>query len=478
MNAAARPSLKHRARSWVKAAGRRWLASGPRVTLPPQTWGLSHHDGRLHLGGVDLSALLLQYGSPLHVVDEARLLANLHSFQAPDGPGSGVEVFYSYKTNPLPWVLRRLHDAGAGAEVISEYELWLALRLGVPGERILYNGPAKSERSLRWAIEQQVLAVHLNHWEEIDRVQAQAQQMGQRLRVALRITSVKGWTGQFGFSVEDGRALAAYRHALAQPALDVVGVHCHRGVLIHDAATLRGHIGMVLGFCDTLQQTLGWSPQLLDLGGSLAVPSTRHLSGSDVRHASRYLRQPPAPDVATCLTPAAYARAAVQQVRAHFSSRSLPQPRLLAEPGRALTGNSQFLLTQVMDVRHETDFDYAILDAGVSIASIVPGEYHELFPLRPRAEAERCHRLVGPICHMGDTLYLARYVPPLQRGDGLAIMDSGAYFVADSSAFSFPRPGAVVVHADGSHSIARQPESFEHLCALDHMPAPAQKPAP
>ena len=465
------PSLRQRARAWAKAAGRRLLAGGPRVTLPPVTWGLDYQHDTLHLGQMDLQVLLEQHGGPLHVVDEGRLLANLRGFQAPDGEGSGLDIFYSYKTNPVPWVLRRLHDAGAGAEVISEYELWLALRLGVPGARILYNGPAKSERSLRWAIEHQILAVHLNHLEEIDRLQALAQQMGRRVRVALRVTSVNGWTGQFGFSVEDGQALAAYRHALAQPALDVVGVHCHRGVLIRDAATLSSHLAMLLGFCDTLQHELGWTPQLLDIGGSLAVPSTRPLTASDTRQASRYLRQPPAPDVTACLTPEAYARAAVRQVRAHFSAQGLRVPRLLAEPGRALTGNSQFLLARVMDVRHATDFDYAILDAGVSVASIVPGEYHELLPLRQRSGPPRCHRLVGPICHMGDTLYLARYLPALQPGDALAILDSGAYFVADASAFSFGRPGVAVVRLDGSHHMIRAHESHEHLCALDALPA-------
>ena len=61
-------------------------------------------------------------------------------------------MFASYKTNPVPAVLRRLHAGGVGAEVISPYELWLALRLGVPADRIIYNGPAKSPASIRTAI--------------------------------------------------------------------------------------------------------------------------------------------------------------------------------------------------------------------------------------------------------------------------------------------------------------------------------------
>ena len=71
-------------------------------------------------------------------------------------------MFSSYKTNPVPGVLARLHGHGVGAEVISPYELWLAMRLGVPGERIIYNGPAKSPASIRAAIRHGALLVNAN----------------------------------------------------------------------------------------------------------------------------------------------------------------------------------------------------------------------------------------------------------------------------------------------------------------------------
>ena len=81
---------------------------------------------------------------------------------APHQAGAGADIFYSYKTNPVPAVLRRLHDRGIGAEVISPFELWLAIELGLPGDRIIYNGPAKSADSIRQAIDHDVHLVNAN----------------------------------------------------------------------------------------------------------------------------------------------------------------------------------------------------------------------------------------------------------------------------------------------------------------------------
>jgi diaminopimelate decarboxylase len=79
--------------------------------------------------------------------------------------------------------------------------------------------------------------------------------------------------------------------------------------------------------------------------------------------------------------------------------------------------------------------------------------------------------LVGPICHTGDTLYNASYLPELERGDELAIMDSGAYFIADATSFSFPQPAIIAIDATGEEVLVRKAESFEHLVSLDQFSA-------
>ena len=189
--------------------------------------------GALALDGVALHGLGAQWGFPLHVVSAARLRDNARRFlAAPAGGETRCEVFYSYKTNPVPGVLSELHALGIGAEVISHYELWLARRLGVPAEKIVFNGPAKSEAAIREAIAAGIQLLNLNHREEIAVVAGIAAQMDRRVRVGVRVSVGEGWAAQFGVPMEGGRALAAYQEALRSPHLDVVGLHAHRGGMI------------------------------------------------------------------------------------------------------------------------------------------------------------------------------------------------------------------------------------------------------
>jgi len=88
------------------------------------------------------------------------------------------------------------------------------------------------------------------------------------------------------------------------------------------------------------------------------------------------------------------------------------------------------------------------------------------FIARPLGAPLRYYRLTGPTCTLGDTLYPFVELPELKLGDGLAIMDWGAYFVSYSTCFSFPRPAVVLVE-DGRDHVLRRAETFEDMVALD-----------
>ncbi|WP_217145665.1 transposase [Streptomyces sp. AC627_RSS907] len=435
-------------------------SAGAAQSLHPETWGLTCAEGALCLEGKPLRSLADRWGSPLFVVHGARLAENVRRFQqVPQGRSLGVEVFYSYKTNPVPAVLQRLSQLGVGAEVVSPYELWLALRLGVEPGRIIYNGPGKTQGLARTLVRSDLLITHLNHREEIALVARAAAELGKRTDVGLRVATSDSWSGKFGVPIAGGQALAAYEEALAHASLRVVGLHAHRGVAIEDADTLERFVREVLEFCDALHARLGLAVELLDLGGSLAVPTVLPLDASPLPLAERVGRR---------LSVERYLALLVEQVEDHFRRAGRPAPRVLLEPGRALTGNTQMLLCRVNSLNAPgAGHAHAILDAGENIAHILHREYHEIFHAeRWGASRSETYTLDGPTCSPMDCLRQTVELPPLRVGDTLALMDAGAYLVSFSNSFCFPQPGVVVLD-HGRETLIRRPETYEDMIARD-----------
>jgi diaminopimelate decarboxylase len=399
--------------------------------------------GGLTLGGVALQQLLERFGSPLHVVHAAQLDRNVHAFRG------GCDVFYSYKTNPVPGVLRRLHARGVGAEVISPYELWLAERLGVPGARTVFNGPAKTDAALARAIARGVL-VNVNHGEEVGALARVAQRLRKPARVGVRVVTRHGWSGQLGLRIEGGEALRTFQSALAEPWLRVVGLHAHFGPPLGSRAALSAFVDELLRFCDLLHARLGLSLEILDLGGGLALPHVTENGGAS-----------------STLSVRDYVRSIGARVARHFRSVRRPRPRVALEPGRALTGSAQLLLTRVVSSRDVPGGrPYLMLDAGTNLAGAMRFESHRVVPVKRRGRATRRYSLVGPLCSPGDLLCEEVALPAQRPGDALAILDAGAYFVPYQTNFSFPRPAIVMVER-GRARLLRRAERFSDLVAFD-----------
>ena len=173
-------------------------------------WGLTINDrDHLVLGGCDLVDLAETYGTPLYVVDQGVVRHSFRTFLNAfrDSYGAAV-VFYSYKTNCVPALFRVLHDEGCGAEVVSPFELWLALRLRVPPSRIIYNGVNKSLADLTAAVQQGVGLINVDSIGELHRLSRAAAELARRVNVGLRIAPGVGWAAQFGLQPE-GDGIAA-----------------------------------------------------------------------------------------------------------------------------------------------------------------------------------------------------------------------------------------------------------------------------
>jgi diaminopimelate decarboxylase len=442
-----------------------------RRDLPMSTWGLAQDaKGALMLHRVGLEGLLRRWGSPLHVVDAVRLAENAARLQAvPRGATRGCDVFCSYKTNPVPGVLRILHAQGLGAEVVSPYELWLAMRLGVDPSSIIFNGPAKSADATTLALQQDVGLINVNSRTELAPLAALARRLGKRPTIGIRVVPPGGVAGQFGERIDNGAALAAFREALRYPELRVAAIHSHYGREIVSQSQLDGFLSALLDFSDELWERLFLRIETLDIGGSLACPTVSPLSWPARRMATTLGCEPAPRNPESVLSIDSYVERIVSRVERHYAEGLRQMPRIVIEPGRALMSNTQMLLCRVIAIRDVDDAGItgAVLDAGLHVAEPMGSEFHQLYPLAPRRRsARRLYRLSGPSCMLSDQVCAAWRLPELAVGDGIAIMDTGAYFVPLASCFSYPRAGVVAVDQAGERAL-RRPETFHDLIALD-----------
>jgi diaminopimelate decarboxylase len=455
---------------WREARGR---ASLPFAGLAPELWGCSIGEhGRLTVDGVDMRELIDAYGTPLHVVNERLLLESYETFVSSfRAVYANTVLGTSYKTNPVPGVLATLHAAGSYAEVISDFELWLALELGVPPAKIILNGPGKTPAALALAVERGIGIVNIDNAGEIDRLGNLARRRGARQRLGVRVITSVGWSSQFGLSIHDGAAEAAFVEMQRYPELLPSGLHLHLGTGIKNIATYVRAVEEVLQFSDLLFAKHGIVLDHFDLGGGFGVPTVRTMTDWDVRmlalgYPARLadLEGAPAPaDYALALAPS------LRQIAARHRARrpGQPEPLVILEPGRAITSAGQTLLLSVLAKKTHADKTFLIMDGGKNVTMPLAWETHQIFAANKMRAGAACKTdIFGPLCHPGDVLAKNVVLPIMGPGDVLAIMDAGAYFVPNQMNFSNPRPAIAMVR-DSAHTLIRRRESFEDIVRLD-----------
>jgi diaminopimelate decarboxylase len=448
---------------------RAWRAESrlERERLAPAYWDAEiGPDGHLAVQGVDLARVADEFGTPLHVVDVARLRANYYGFlDAFSGIHAPVHLGTSYKTNPAPFVLSSLHAWGSRAEVISHFELWLALKLGVPADRIIFNGPGKPREALEAAVAGGIGLVNVDSLEELEALEAVCAAQGRPQRIGIRVTGDVGWEQQFGLPIGGGVALEAFRRAHRSPHLRPVGVHLHLGTGIGEPDTYARGISQVLDLARSLRRDPGLTLEVLDFGGGFGVPTTRTLTEWD--HRLQYLRLPVRPAIPErAPRPTDYAARIEPLLSGYLAEGAAGGVEVVFEPGRAITGSAQMLLLRVLRVKQAGRATRdVILDGGRNLCLPLAWEFHEIHPVSRMREGPLLPQsLYGPLCHPGDIVAQHKLLPPLVEGDVVAVMDAGAYFLPNETCFSQPRPGMVAITEGHARTVSRA-ETFSDLVA-------------
>jgi diaminopimelate decarboxylase len=441
----------------------------------------AYRDGRLVCEDVDLAALAAQSGTPTYVYSAATLGMHYDRLAAAFAELSPL-ICFSVKSSPNLHVLRTLTERGAGLDVVSGGELHRARLAGVPMGKVVYAGVGKTDAEIRDALgfgvggaaggggvgavrhaDYEAADVPLFNIEseaEFQTIATIARSLGVVAKAALRInpdvdpkTHVYTSTGkkESKFGVDLDRARSFFKRFGHEKHLRLTGLHLHIGSPVATTAPYVEAVTKTLALMDELAAA-GMRVDTLDLGGGFAA------------------------DYQTGASPAAadYAAAIVPLLRERVKGGL----KIILEPGRSIAANAGVLLTRVLYVKESGPRKFIVCDAGMNalIRPALYGSFHFIWPAtvaeghvpptrteRPELPGLEMCDVVGPLCESGDFLAKDRLLPPVARGDLLAVFGAGAYGISMASRYnSHPLPAEVMVRG-GTATIVRRRETYEDI---------------
>ncbi|MBF0408660.1 MAG: diaminopimelate decarboxylase [Candidatus Riflebacteria bacterium] len=415
------------------------------------------------IDGVKVSALTRDFGSPLFVFSEKTIREKYRktigefSHKYPQ-----VQFSWSYKTNYLDAICQIFHQEGSWAEVVSHFEYEKAIRLGVPGEKIIFNGPYKPYEALKFAV-QRKSKINVDNMEEIFNMEKLANELQKPIDLGLRVNLDAGiypaWT-RFGFNLENQAAFSAITKIHSTGKLKLKGLHCHIGTFILEPKAYKTTVQKLALFSKKLKDELGIKIEYIDIGGGFPSSNTLHtqyLPGSQVN--------PPIEK---------FAEVICEELLARTDCFASP-PQLILETGRALIDEAGYLVSTVVGSKRLTDGSPSlILDAGINLLFTSTWYKHNIIPTQPHSEFLENITLFGPLCMNIDIVRPSIQFPALSPGQQVLIHPVGAYNVTQWMQFIQYRPAVVLIDENEKVHQIRAKEDLEYITMLESVPGHLQ----
>ena len=423
----------------------------------------SNEKGNLTVGGVDAVELVREFGTPLYVMDERTIRGHCRTFQKSieDNYGGNGLTVYASKAFNCKEMCRIIKDEGLGIDVVSGGELYTALSVDFPPERIVFHGNNKTEEEIKTALEAGVGRIVVDNLFELRTIEQMAQRLNKNAGVMIRIkpgidahTHNFIRTGQidskFGFALETGEAFSAVKEVLEQKNVTLKGVHCHIGSQIFEIEPFKAAAEVMLGFMAKVKEELCYEIKELNLGGGFGI---RYLIDDDAKLYKTFMEQVSITVKETC------------------KRLKLNIPFIMIEPGRAIVGPAGTTLYTVGAVKTIPGIrNYVSVDGGMTDNPryiLYQSEYSIAVANKIDEPADYIATIAGRCCESGDLIQEDAKIQTPEAGDILAVFCTGAYNYSMASNYNrVPRP-AVVMIKDGKPRLIIKRESYEDMVKND-----------
>lgn len=365
---------------------------------------------------------------------------------------------YAIKANSNPEILTLLAEEGAGAEIASGGELYLALKFGYLRNKITFTGVGKTNEEIEYALKENIFNFTVESLQEIKVISEIAHRLGIIARISIRVnpdidakthpyitTGMK--ENKFGIDSKD--ILDVFKTASTLPSIDIIGIHSHIGSQITE---VEPYIEAVeyLGKLITKVESMGINIRYLNFGGGFGVQYKNVLTHRYIPIEEDEIKQ--------------YASLG-DHIESVIKLLSQFNKKLVIEPGRSLVANAGILAGKVLYTKQGEIKKFVITDTGMNdlMRPCLYQAYHQIVPLALKDTGYETVDVVGPVCETSDFLAVHRNIQKLERGDEFAVMTTGAYGYTLSSNYNARlRPAEVLVDGD-KYKLIRNREKLEEL---------------
>lgn len=423
----------------------------------------ANEKGHLTVGGMDAVELAEKYGTPLYLLDERTIRGHCRTFQQSiddNYGGKGLSVYASKALN-CKEMCRIIKEEGLGIDVVSGGELYTALSVDFPPEKIVFHGNNKTADEIKMALESGVGRIVVDNLTELRTIEKMANELGKKPGVMIRIkpgidahTHNFIRTGQidskFGFALETGEAFEAVREVLEQKNVTLKGVHCHIGSQIFEIEPFKAAAEVMLGFIAKVKNELSYEIKELNLGGGFGI---RYLKDDDAKLYKTFMEQVSVTVKETC------------------AGLGLNIPFIMIEPGRSIVGPAGTTLYTVGAVKTIPGIrNYVSVDGGMTDNPryiLYQSEYSVAVANKINEPADYVATVAGRCCESGDLVQENAKIQTPEPGDILAVFCTGAYNYSMASNYNrVPKPPIVMI-SEGKSKVIVKRETYEDLVKND-----------
>ena len=425
---------------------------------------ISIKDGHLFFAGQDTTELAAKYGTPLYLLDEDRIRANIRAYKAVMErvfPQGSLPI-YASKANSFKQIYRICAQEGIGVDVVSGGEIYTAVQAGFDMSRAYFQGNNKTDAEIALALDSGVGYFVVDCGEELEILEEMAAQRGIVQKVLIRVTpgidphtyeqvATGKVDSKFGSPIETGSAERIVKRAIECAHIDLRGIHSHVGSMVFGEDVYEQAARVMMEFMAYVKDRLGYELDVLDLGGGYGVSYVDGDGHIDITSKTESV---------------------AETIRENCERLGIAYPKIILEPGRSIVADAGMTLYTAGAMKViESYKSYISVDGGMTDNpryALYGSKYTVYDASRMDEQADMLFDVVGKCCESGDIIQPKVMLPSdVKRGDIIAVCTTGAYNYSMASNYNrIPRP-AMVMLSGGESYVAVKRESMEDIVRND-----------